>query len=565
MILTNNITIPSFPDNWGHGLCHAVRNRLGDIYIAYVDSSGQLRCHKQESEQWIDMGQIAPSVNEQSLPRMAITSDDVIYCSFREDNGGVFDLHWATCADDVWTDLGLVDTWATNVFNHSLAVDGADTLWILTTVGSPVAATTLRMTHREGGSWTAPITVGNTGGVYGVAEVSLAIAADEMYIAFISSPDTRWTLYRYNNGAPVIIHQDVKAMMSYSMNIDRFDNVHIVGSDNNNLQYLVRYNTDGSWYAADILSSPNVQKGPCIVPLYNGELFIAYEDDTENKIKRSLYRDGDWESPVNVSPDTASEVEVVTRHARFPLADWNSSYIDVFYADEIANTLHYVKYLIDLPSSLHEVYYGYDLERTIMPSAGPDGKDYTVHVNVNRDVPNKLSEDYDTSDPAMYRVNAQVGTQWRNNPNWEADGQQEINYDLITHNEHAYPSQDDDTQNYLKGMPLGQVHVADSEIDEVMDIRMHGGGIALQPEGAVVDAAREAGLPVPDVGISRETAEEMRLSYADLVNGPPVNASRTLLIDVPKNVLNTLTEEQVHTVIQRHLAAGVGYMIKWVD
>jgi len=436
-------------------------------------------------------------------------------------------------------------------------------LWLLTTAGSPVASTTLKIAHKEGDNWTEPITVGEDFGVYGVGEVSLAIAADEMYIAFISSPAPRWTLYRYNDGAPTIIFQDVTSMITYSMQIDRFDNLHILGSDNNDLQYLVRYNTDGSWYAADILPSANAQKAPCIVPLYNSDLFVAYADDTEHKIKSALWRGDEWDDAQDVSPDTGSQV--VLRHARFPEADWNTSYIDLFYADEDANALHYVKHLADLPSSIHEPYYGYDLERTVRPSLGPDDKDYTVHVAVNRGVPNRLGASYKQDDPEMYRIKAQAGTLWHNTGVWKADDQQDIKYDLITHDNYAYPSQDDDTQDYLKGMPLGQVHIVDSEIDEVMDIRVRGGGIALQPEGAVVDAAREAGLPIPDVGISRELAEEMRLSYADLVNGPPVNTSRTLVIDVPRSVLDTLTEEQVHSVIQRHLAAGVGYAINWRD
>jgi len=550
---------------WGHGLCHAVRNRLGDIYVAYTDGTDRIRCHKLEGETWSDMGQIAPGSNAQSLPRMAITSDDVVYCSFREENGGDFDLHWASCTDDVWTDLGLMDSWTTDVYNHSISVDSTDTLWALTTTGTPVNATTLKITHRDGGSWTSPITVGDVGGIYGVAEVGIAATADEMYIAYLSSPEGRWTLYRYNSGVPAIIFQDVTSMMTYSMQIDRFDNLHIIASDNTELQYLVRYASDESWFVADVLASANEQRAPCLVPLYNGDVFVTYDDNTEHKIKRSLYQPQGaiWADPVNVTEDAITESQVVTRHARFPQADWNTAYIDVFYADEDSNALRYVKYLIDLPSSLHEPYYGYDLDTTIRPSSGPASEDYTVHIATNRGVPNKLGNDYSDDDPEMYEVNAITGTLWRNEGIWQADDADEVNYDIVTHTDYAYPSENDDTKDYLKGMPLGQINVVDSTIDEVMDIRVRGGGVVLRPEGAAVDAAKKAGLPVPDVGISRETAEEMRLSYANLVNGPPVNASRTLVIDIPRSVLNTLTEDQVHAVIQRHLAAGVGYVIKW--
>jgi len=496
---------------------------------------------------------------------MVITSEDVVYCAFRERTGDIYNLQWAVCKEDEWIDLGLVAYWTADVYNHSLAIDGEDTLWALITTGSPVASSTLKMSHRDGDNWTEPVQVHSEFGVYGVAEVTLSIAADEIYIGFVSSPAPYLTVYKYNQGSPAIEYQyTVENIITYSMQIDRFDNLHIVGSDNTELYHFIRYSSDGSWNVThDIIPSDNPQIYPCLVPLYNSDLWAAFADKTENKVKYALQRNGVWSDPENISQDTASESQVITRHARFPIADWNTSYIDVFYADEDNNALCYAEFLTELPSSLHEPYYGYDLERTIKPSSGPDDKDYAVHVAVNRGVSNKLSNEYNPDDTEMYKVKAQVGTLWHNIGVWKADDQQDIKYDLITHDNYAYPSQNDDTKDYLKGMPLGQIHVVDSEIDEVMDIRVRGGGIALKPEGAVVNAAMQAGLPVPDVGISRETAEEMRLSYADLVNGPPVNASRTLVVDIPRSVLDTMTEEQVHSVIQRHLAAGVGYVINW--
>ncbi|MDG1550261.1 MAG: putative Ig domain-containing protein, partial [Candidatus Poseidoniaceae archaeon] len=337
-------------------------DQYGNTHIVYAigptvsGNAYQLRYATDESGSWV-VSILDPSYAGKSGTSIAIGSNDNIHVSYFDDYVG--DLLYLKYDGSSWSVPLSLDN--TGGMYSSLAIDSSDNPHI---VYYDNDVQNLDYVRYDGSSWSSPIAIESSGNV-GI-HPSLAIdSSDNLHVAYRDASFGHLEYVTASIGgswsSPYQLYTPGNPFYP-SLKIDSLGNIHVTFTDRGGGDDLMYTKYDGSWSnAIEIDSLDNVGLYSSLGIDSSDHLHVIYHDDSNGNLEYMTFDGSLWSSPVSL--DGAYSVGEYTALA----IDLSSDDVHISYYDTTNGDLRYLA--LDSSSNLNS---GYSITPNLPAGLGLD-------------------------------------------------------------------------------------------------------------------------------------------------------------------------------------------------